>query len=216
MKKQQSFAGLKKLAARFNLSAAAPAIAAGEGGAGDEEEESEENDDPEKPAKPAVDAPEGGADDDNSNDTTEGEEGADSDESSADDSDGEEGTEPSSPVAANAASADYRAGFDAAQSRWAAVLLSDHARANLELATDLLAETDMEPKAIVGMCERHKASGSTALRLLDQTPKVNLGNGAGTVAPDAAADTRKKAAEAHNKRIGAKGKRAMAEKKGVN
>lgn len=74
----------------------------------------------------------------------------------------------------NTASADYEAGHLAASGRFAAVLASPAARANLELATDLLASTTMAPGAIIGMCERHKGDGA-AKRLLDSTPKPALG-----------------------------------------
>ena len=88
----------------------------------------------------------------------------------------DEDDEPADPApAADTTSTDYRAGVTATNGRWAAVFASEHARANLELATDLLADTTMKPSAIIGMCERHKAGTKPGLQSLASTPRPNLG-----------------------------------------
>lgn len=92
-------------------------------------------------------------------------------------------------------SADFLAGerHGATQTagRWAATLASPVARANLEMATDLLASSNMTPSAIVEHCDRYKGE-SSAKRLLDQTPRHNLGNGGQSVNTDEAAAVRAK------------------------
>lgn len=78
------------------------------------------------------------------------------------------------PAAADLA-AGYQAGVAATNARWAEVLSSPVARANLEMATDLIAEApNMSASAIIGMCDRYKGEGS-ARQLLDRTPKPKVG-----------------------------------------
>ncbi len=198
MKKQASFAGLRKLAAKFGMTTALTPLADNGAESGDEEEESDEEKptvDDEPSDEPAGDPPagnEGGADDSDADGEDEGED------------DGDDG-EPAGgqPLAA---SAEYTRGYNAAQGRWAATLLADTCRGNLELATDLLAETNLSPKRIAAMCAAHPGGKTTALKLLDATPKVNLGGGGG-VAPTAAdvgKEARTKAIANANKRLGKK------------
>lgn len=108
--------------------------------------------------------------------TQAGSEGADSVAAA----DGDDAAAPAASVTTGTESADYRAGYEAAQRRWAGVLMSDAARGNLEMATDLLAESTMDADAIVGMCERHAGGNSAALQLLDRTPKPKVAGGAAT------------------------------------
>ena len=127
--------------------------------------------------------------------------------------------------AADTSSSDYAAGVAAANQRWAAVLISPAAQANLELATDLMAENpSMSPSAIIGMCERHgvkpgaeaPAGGkSAAQQLLDRTPKPALGvaEKPGANASDPAKSVRKQAAASANAKLQGRGTKAQAELK---
>lgn len=115
-------------------------------------------------------------------------------------------------ASANTDSADYRAGVDATNRRWATVFASEHARNNMELATDLLAGPT-DATEIVRMCERHggkqAAQPSTVQRLLDATPKPKVNAQQPHEPATDGAAARKKAAHNTNARL-AGGRRGSA------
>jgi hypothetical protein len=156
------------------------------GGGGDNIDDGDEDEDD------TVDGGEG-------TDTIAGSEGDDDDAGAHESNDGGEGQGGGqSPTGANTNSPDFRAGEAAANTRWATVLMSEAARNNLEMATDLMAK-GMSASDVVEMCETHggsKGGKNAAQQLLERTPKPNLGAGgdggeqnadAGKAARDAAA-----------------------------
>lgn len=190
MAKTQSYAGLKRLLAKVGISQTStdpvPADDTDEVETPPEDEDGVET-------PPAAEGEGAGGEAEGE----EGSEGGDEGEGGAADPEPE-------PIAANidTSSPAYRAGFQAAQARWATVLLSDAARANLELATDLLAEDGIAPERIVQMCENHsKGSSGAEGRLQATTPKPKLGHGAANDGKDPAKEGAKAAVETVNARI---------------
>jgi hypothetical protein len=207
MSNPRTFHGLAKLMARAGLKpkpgANADAPAPGE----EDDDTSDANQDDTGDGNEGDDQSQGddaGAGGDDGNDETDGQTGGDGNEGGDDDDSADAGTQ------ANTGSADYRAGVTATNGRWAAVFASPAARSSLELATDLLADTNMAPSAIVSMCERHK-TGTGAPGKLASTPRPNLGGATGAGQQgggDPAKSARKSAAERVNARLGGKGVKA--------
>lgn len=103
-----------------------------------------------------------------------------------------------------------RYGAQQAAGRFAAVLMDDDCRANIGMATDLLAETTMSADKIVAYVKRNKPpkaeERSAAQRLLDTTQKVNLGVDADSkkTGADAGKNARKTATASVNQHVGRK------------
>lgn len=184
MAAHSTFAGLKGLMARAGLRIGATGdpetIKPADGEDADGDAPAGEGDETETDTDTG--APEGDTPADTpAGDTEEGETDGEDDENTGNDSDAagdttgrEAGAKPVS------RSADFlagqRHGATVTAGRFAAVLVSPVARANLEMATDLLANSTMTPSAIIEHCDRYKGENS-AKRLLEQTPKMALGDG---------------------------------------
>lgn len=212
----QMFHGLARLAARagFKMNAETGKPENTDDTDRDDEGEIENEDDrpdgePETPETPPAD-PAGDPPADDEDETN----GEDDDTGTGEDAP-DEGTEAN--VDAPKRSADFRAGerYGAQQTagRWAAVLASPVGRANLEMATDLLATSSMSPSAIVEHCDKYKGS-SAAKTLLDTTKKVNLGV-EGNTEKDPGAEARKASVERTNARLGGGGRRGAKKAKGA-
>jgi hypothetical protein len=197
------FAGLRALAAKIGSSVSGAALTAGQPGASEE------------PLDPA-DGPAPEDDDDAAAGTGAGEgEGNEGEGNAPDDSEAGnagagagEGDDPAPGGAGEPAGggtdASYNRGYAAASGRWAATFLNESCRANLELATDLLADTNMTPDKIAAYCSRNAggSSASTGQQRLATTPKPKVGvegggiNG-GTPGEQDEGQVARKAATAH-------------------
>jgi hypothetical protein len=193
----------------------------------DDAEETDRDDEPPVEDAPAGDPPAGDppagdppAEDEPAGDPPAGE---DEEEDDADGEDDDAGTGEDAPAGETQAggnapkrSADFlagqRHGAEQTAGRWAAVLSSPVARGNFEMATDLLATTNMSAAAIVRHCDKYKGSNA-ALNLLDKTPKTNLGVPGRSANADPAKEARAKATGKVNARVGAAGGGTRAAKK---
>ncbi len=195
MAAHSTFAGLRALAAKVGLAPAAStdtddddqAPPAGDTAAEGDDDTGASGDDADAGNLPAGD-----------------DAGAPDGEAGEEDAGGDDTPTASTPPAGR--SADFLAGMKlGAQQeagRFAAVLISPVARANLEMATDLLATSTMTPSAIIQMCDRYKGENS-AKRLLDATPRPNLGaSGGGAAGGDEAKASRAAATAKVNARNG--------------
>lgn len=188
----------------------------------DDTEETDRDDEPPVEDAPAGDPPAGDppAEDEPAGDPPADE---DEDEEDADGEDDDAGTGEDAPAGEAQAggntpkrSADFlagqRHGAEQTAGRWAAVLSSPVARGNFEMATDLLATTNMSAAAIVRHCDKYKGSNA-ALTLLDSTKKVSLGVPGKSANADPAKEARAKATDKVNARVGAAGGGTRAAKK---
>ncbi len=198
MSAPSTFAGLRRLMQKAGLSTADAPTESGEGKPKNEDDGEDEGDGSGAPVDPPVEEVEG-----------EGEGESEGEGEGSGEGEGE-GEGDGGAAAANTASADYRAGVAATEARWAAVLVSPAAQGNLELATDLLADSQMSSARIIQMCEQHKAPVNAGKDLLARTPRPAIGADEGGAAPDAAQTARKTAAARVNaSKTGGKGIKAM-------
>jgi hypothetical protein len=215
MAAHSTFAGLKRLAARAGIKIGAGTDTDPEIVDENEDEDGEKTGDDD--GKTGDDA--GKTGDDDAGKTPEDDDGKEGEGNEADD-DTTTGDETDGPEAGKGAgakpvrrSAEFlagqRYGSTLTAGRFAAVLVSPVARANLEMATDLLANSDMKPGAIIEHCDRYKGEHS-AKKLLEETKKVNLGdgNGGGQKEGTEAATSRQAAVKATNRRVSQSAKNA--------
>jgi hypothetical protein len=201
------FAGLSRLLAGAGLIPAA-SIAPGEGDDDDEGGEGEGEGEGQEGA-----GDEGG---DGSGDGS-GEGGGEGGE------DGGEGEGPAAdaPPAAGNRSADYQAGVDATNRRWAGILTNESCLSNMTLAVSLMLRTDFSAEEIAEHCGMAVGGDPAALALLDRAPKPKIGTDAKGEGKDGADDSdgdkaRKSAVASVNARRAAKTGKDAPEVEGGN
>jgi len=207
MRAPQMFSSLARLAAKAGIK-----MDKETGNPVDTEDTDDKDRDDEPPVEdaPAGDPPAGDppAEDEPAGDPPAGEDEEETDGEDDDTGTGEDAPDGETQAGGDAPkrSADFLAGerHGATQTagRWAAVLSSPVARGNFEMATDLLANTDMSAAAIVRHCDKYKGSNA-ALDLLNTTPKVDLGVPGKSANADPGKEARTKATAKANERVGA-------------